>query len=274
MIKRAAFGIGLGALILFSLAPSLWTLLTSVKTNAEIFSRPLTYLPAAWSIENYSGMFEQRPFGLYIRSSLIVAAGSTLLALLLAAPAAYAIARFRMRGKRTFELGMLAFSMIPAAVLLAPLTSAARTLGLSNSYLALASIHAALNLPFAVWMLTAFFRQLPVELEEAGRIDGYTRLGVLRAIVLPLAAPALAATAILLFIFSWNEFVVSLILMTRDSTRTVPVGIAMLSGATAYEVPWGQISAAVVLTTFPVVAAVLAFQRRIIQGLTAGAVKG
>jgi multiple sugar transport system permease protein len=273
-VRKVGLALAILSLVVCSLGPFAWSVLTSVKPNREVFAVPPTYLPGSLSVESYSGVFQQRPFGRYLINSLVVAAGSTLLVLGVASPAAYALARFRLRGGWFFEKALLVFALFPPAVLLAPLFSVARELGATNSYASLIVVHAALNLPLAVWMLTAFFRQLPRDIEDAARVDGFGRLGILARIQLPLAAPALAATAILVFIFSWNEFVIALTFMTRDEMRTVPVGIAMLSGVTVYEIPWGQISAAVVMTTLPVVAAVLAMQRWIISGLTAGAIKG
>jgi multiple sugar transport system permease protein len=272
--RAALFAAAIGGVVLFSLAPFLWAVITSLKPEREVFAVPPTWLPGRISLENYVGVFEQRPFARYFANSLLVATISTILALAAAAPAAYAFARFRLRGAGLIEKAFLLFALFPPAVLLVPLYSAARELGLANSRLALAVVHASLNLPFAIWTLGSFFRELPVEIEDAARVDGFSRLQILVRIVLPLSAPALGATAILLFIFSWNEFVLALAFLTRDDLRTVPLGIAMLSGATVYEVPWGRISAAVVMTTLPVVAAVLAFQRWIVSGLTAGAVKG
>lgn len=273
-MKRIGLAVVIGTLIAFSLGPFAWSVLTSVKPNREVFAVPPTYLPENLSLENYQGVFQQRPFGRYLLNSLIIAMGSTVLSLSVATLAAYALARLRLKGSGLLEKSLLFFALFPPAVLLAPLFSAARDLGATNSYVALIVVHAALNLPLAIWMLTAFFRQLPQDLEDAARVDGFSRLGMLARVLLPVSAPALAATAILVFIFSWNEFVIALTFMTRDDMRTVPVGIAMLTGVTVYEIPWGQISAAVVMTTLPVVAAVLAMQRWIISGLTAGAIKG
>ncbi|MBI3098128.1 MAG: carbohydrate ABC transporter permease [Planctomycetes bacterium] len=273
-MRRLCLASGLAFLVVFSLGPFVWSFLTSLKGGRELFSIPPTYFPQSPSLEHYTGVFEQRPFARYIGNSLIVGAGSTLIALGAASLAAYALARLRIRFSGAFEKALLLLALVPPALLVIPLHDAARLTGLSNSRLALILIHAALNLPFAVWMLTAFFRGIPGELLEAARLDGLSRVQILRRIVLPLAAPGLAATAILVFIFSWNEFALALTLLTRDDVRTVPVGIAMLSGVTVYEVPWGQISAAVVMTTLPVVAAVILFQRWIVGGLTAGALKG
>lgn len=273
-MRRLGPALGVGVLVAFSLAPFLWTALTSVKPAQELFRSPPTYLPQAPTGENYAALLRDRPFGRYLWNSLVVAAGSGLLALALGALAAYGTARLRLPAAGAIEKGFLLFALLPPALLLAPLYAAARDLALMNTYSGLILVHAALNLPFVVWMLAAFFRQLPQELEDAARVDGFSRLGILARVVLPLSAPALAATGILAFIFSWNEYAIALAFMTRDGMRTVPVAISMLSGASAYEVPWGKICAAVVLTTLPVLAAVLAFQRWILRGLTAGSVKG
>ena len=272
-MRRTVLVVGLTLVVVSSLAPFLWPVLTSLKSVEEIYTSPPTYLPHEPTLGNYIEVFERRPFGRYLLNSLLVAAGSTLLALAAGSLAAYALARRGLPGAGTLERILLLFALFPPAVLLVSLFTVARQLGMVNSYWGLILVHAALNLPFAVWSLTAFFRELPVEIEDAARVDGFSRLQILGRIVLPISTPALAATALLVFIFSWNEFVVALTFLQRDAMRTVPVGIAMLSGATAYEVPWGQVSAAIVLTTLPVVAAVGTFQRWIVGGLTAGAVK-
>lgn len=271
---KRLFPFAVAALVLFSLGPFLWSVLTSLKPAGELFRVPPTWIPRSPSLDNYRDVFDQRPFARYMLNSLLVATVSTLLTLAAAAPAAYAIARLRLRGAALAEKAILAFALFPPAVLLVPLFVAAREAGALNSRMGVAVVHAALNLPFAVWSLASFFRAFPAEIEDAARVDGFSRAGVLLRVVLPVSAPALAATAILVFIFSWNEFVIALTFLTRDELRTVPVGVAMLSGVTVYEIPWGQISAAVVITTLPVVAAVLAFQRGIVRGLSAGAVKG
>ncbi|NUN48218.1 MAG: carbohydrate ABC transporter permease [Candidatus Brocadiae bacterium] len=266
--------VAVAAMAAFSLGPFLWSALTSLKPADELFRVPPTWIPRSVSLDNYRDVFAQRPFARYMVNSLFVAGLSTILTLAAGAPAAWALARLRLRWSAAIEKGFLAFALFPPAVLLVPLFVAARDAGVLNSRIGVAFVHAALNLPFAVWSLTSFFRAFPADLEDAARVDGFSRAGVLLRVVFPVSAPALAATAILVFIFSWNEFVIALTFLTRDELRTVPVGVAMLSGVTAYDIPWGQISAAVVVTTLPVVAAVLAFQRSIVQGLGAGAVKG
>jgi ABC-type glycerol-3-phosphate transport system permease component len=187
---------------------------------------------------------------------------------------AYGLARFAIKKEAMIMGFILAVSFFPPIILLVPLYEVIRYLGWINHPMALILPYATLNLPFAIWVLTAFFREIPQELEDAAKIEGFSPLGILFKIIFPLALPALTTTAILIFIFAWNEFLIALTFMLRDEARTVPVGIALLSGASVYEIPWDQISAATVLTTLPVVMIVLFLQRRIIRGLTAGAVKG
>ncbi|MFH1421399.1 MAG: carbohydrate ABC transporter permease [Planctomycetota bacterium] len=260
--------------IFYSLAPFAWQVTTSLKPRLEVMEAPPTYVPTEVSIENYTEIFETRPFLTYIINSLIVAAGATILALVTGAPAAYALSRLKIRGSCLILKLFLIGALFPHIVYLLPIRELVKTFGLMNNYLSLIVPYAALNLPLVVWLLYSFFKQLPKDIEEAALVDGFSRSGILTKIIIPVSAPALATTAILVFIFAWNEFLFALTFMTRDEFRTVPVGIAMLQGATIYEIPWGQISAAVVLTTLPVVVMVLFLQRRIVQGLTAGTVKG
>ncbi|MBI3078606.1 MAG: carbohydrate ABC transporter permease [Deltaproteobacteria bacterium] len=273
-VRRALFAAVVALIVGHSLWPFLWQAITSLKAPAEIFAIPPTLLPTQPSLEGYTKVFTLRPFVRYVLNSLLVAVGTTILTLGLGAPAAYAVARLRARGGELLLRAGLVGALLPPIVFVLPLYEGIRALGLLNHPLALIVPYTALNLPLTLWMLTSFFRQLPSELEEAARIDGFSRVGVLRHIILPLAAPALATAAILVAIFSWNEFLLALTFMTADQWRTVPVGMAMLSGVTEFEVPWDQISAAVVVTTLPVVLLVLGLQRRIIAGLTAGGIKG
>lgn len=271
---RLLLFLGVGMAVAFSLLPFLWQVVTSIKPANEIFSRPVRYVPSHVDLSAYSSIFSRRPFGRQIANSIIIACGGTFLCLFAASLAAYALSRLRLRGERTFLLFLLFLSLFPPVVLIVPLYEMVSTFGLMNNWLALIVPYAALNVPFATWVLTSFFRQIPEALEDAAKVDGLSRLGILVRIILPLSAPALATTAILVFIFCWNEFLLALTFMTRETSRTVPVGIAMLSGASQYEIPWDQISAATVLTTLPLVAFVVLFERRIVEGLTAGAVKG
>lgn len=263
-----------GLVIFFSLAPFIWQVITSLKPAQEIFSRPVRYVPSHIDFSAYIKIFTRHPFGRQILNSIFVACASTFLCLAVASLASYAVARFRIFGRRSFLLFILLLSLFPPVVLVVPLYEMVSFWGLMNNWLALIIPYSALNLPFAIWVMSSFFRQIPQALEDAAKVDGLSRLGILLRIILPLSAPALATTAILVFIFCWNEFLLALTFMTRDVSRTVPVGIAMLSGVSQYEIPWDQISAATVLTTLPLVAFVILFQRKIVEGLTAGAVKG
>ena len=266
--------LGVGVVVFFSLAPFLWQVVTSLKPSNEIFSRPVRYIPSHLDLSAYVKIFSRHPFARQILNSVFIACAGTFLCLFASSLASYALARLRLRGGRGFLLFLLFLSLFPPVVLIVPLYEMVSTFGLMNNYLALIIPYAALNVPFATWVLTSFFRQIPEALEDAAKVDGLSRLGILVRIILPLSAPALATTAILVFIFCWNEFLLALTFMTRATSRTVPVGIAMLSGASQYEIPWDQISAATVLTTLPLVAFVVLFQRRIVEGLTAGAIKG
>ncbi len=272
--RKILFFIGVGALSIFSLAPFLWEVITSLKSPAEIFSTPITYLPIHLSLMSYIKVFTRYPFMRYILNSIIVAGGTTLLTVGVGAVAAYALARLRIKGSGLWQRIFLLVALFPPVILVIPLYEMIQKAGLMNNYLALILPYTALNLPFAIWVLTGFFKEIPLEIEEAAKVDGFSRFGILTRIILPLAAPALATTSILVFIFAWNEFLLALTFMTQPMMKTVPVGIALLSGVTVYEVPWDQISAAVVATTLPLMLVVLFFQRKIIEGLTAGAVKG
>lgn len=258
-MKRASvlLGAGIALALTWSLLPFLWQIAASLDP-----------------LENYARIFKARPFAVYMWNSLLVALGTTAATTLIAAGAAYAFSRLRPAGSRAALTFILGLSLFPGTILIVPLKQLVLRAGLLNSLWALIVCYTALNLPFAIWVLKSFFDRLPRDIEEAAWIDGMSRWQTLWRVILPLSAPALATTAILIFIFSWNEFLIALTLISRDSARTVPVGIAMLSGVTVYEIPWGQIAAAVVVTTMPVAAMVLAFQRRIVEGLTAGAVKG
>lgn len=274
MFSRFLFRLALLLTVLYSLAPFLWQVLTSLKPSHEVFSIPPTYWPSQLSLESYQMVFTLRPFARYIGNSMIVASGTALLTISIAILASYALSRFRLKGSQSIQMGLLGIALFPPIVLAVPLYEGIRALGLVNHPLALVLPYSVLNLPFATWALSGFFLQFPGELEDAAKVDGFSRMGILFRVILPISAPVLATTAILVFIFAWNEFLFALTFMTRDAARTVPVGIAMLSGVTVYEVPWDQISAAVVVTTLPVVVVVILFQRWIVHGLTAGAIKG
>ena len=228
--------------------------------------------PLTLTTEHYAALIEERGFLLPIRNSLIVATVTTLVAVPCATLCAYALARLPMRGKGVLLALLLAVSMFPQISIVAPLFLVLRNIGLLDTFPGLVLPYVTFTTPLAVWLLTGFFRQLPRDLEDAARMDGASRLRVIRDVVLPVAAPGLASTAILTFLYCWNEFLFALSFTLGPEHQTVPVAIALFRGR--YQIPWGQVLAAASIATLPVVAIVLAFQRRIVAGLTAGAVKG
>lgn len=267
-----SFAVSLAAA--WSLLPAVWQTLTAVKPEAQITSSPAVWLPSPPTAEHVRALLERKPFARYLANSAGVSLAATLLALAVAAPAAAALCRMPPRARNRWLLGLLLVSLFPPILLLFPLYEGVRLLGLINSPFALVLPYAAFGVPLAVWVLEAGFRELPREVEEAATLDGLGPLGRLLLVQLPLAAPSLVAAGLLTFIASWNEFLLALSFTTRDANRTVTAGIASVSGASLYEVPWGQLSAAIVLSTIPVVLIVLLFERRISGGLTGGAVKG
>jgi ABC-type glycerol-3-phosphate transport system permease component len=259
------------ALVAFTLFPFVWALVASLRPEQELFGGA-TILSRATTLEHYRALFEERSFWIPIRNSLIVAATTTFLCIVAGSAAAYALARLRFRGRRAILGFILAVTMFPQISIVGPLFLLLRNLRLIDTYPGLVLPYLTFAMPLAVWLLVGYFRQIPIELEEAARIDGASRMTVLLRIVGPLAMPGVAATAILTFIYCWNEFLFALSFMVSADRHTVPVAIALFRGR--YEVPWGQILAAAMVTTAPVAALVLAAQRRIVQGLTSGAVKG
>ncbi len=261
-------------IVLFFLAPILWQLLTSFKTNADIAAIPNVYLPREITLRHYLELFSRRPFILYIFNSALVASISTLLCLALGSPAAYALARLKLPGEQVILAVVLIVTLFPYVLLFLGLLEVIKAVGLGNNYLALIIPYTAINLPLTILVMRSFFQQLPKDLEDAAKVDGYKTIPMLLKIVLPMTAPALVTTGILTFIFAWNEYIFALTFIARDTMKTIPVATAELGGATVFEIPYGPIAAATVLGTLPLVVLVLLFQRRIVQGLTAGAVKG
>ncbi len=276
IVRKAILPIAVVLTVLFCLAPILWQLLTSLKTNAAIASIPSVYFPnpSQLTLDQYQKLFERRPFLNYILNSAFVSFASTLLALGFGAPAAYALARLRIQGERYVLAGVLIITLFPPILLFLGLLEIVRHLHLGNNFLALIIPYTAINLPLTILVMRSFFQQLPKDLEDAARVDGYSTPRMLLEVVLPMTIPALVTTGILAFISAWNEFIFALTFITREDMKTVPVAGAQLGGASPFEIPYGPIAAATVLGTIPLVLLVLFFQRRIVQGLTAGAVKG
>jgi trehalose/maltose transport system permease protein len=271
-VSRLGFYLLVAAIMFYTVFPFYWAIVSSLKSGSALFEAAL--LPWDPSLENYVAVFRDQPFGRTIVNSLVVATLATASSLLLAATAAFALSRIRFRGRAAVLLAILSVSMFPQIAVLSGMFELVRALGLYNSLAGLVLSYLILTLPFTTWVLTAFMRELPMELEEAAIVDGASPWRILFGIFLPLMAPALAATGLLAFILAWNEFLFALTFTLSPEQRTVPVAIALISGASAYELPWGRVMAASVIVTLPLVALVILLQRRIVAGLMAGALKG
>ncbi|MEL6787307.1 MAG: carbohydrate ABC transporter permease [Cyanobacteria bacterium J06607_15] len=266
--------LGIITIMIFFLAPILWQIVTSVKLNRDISAIPNVYLPSEFTLDHYRQLFSRRPFLLYVFNSALIASISTVLCLLLGAPAAYALTRINLPGSKLILTGILIITLFPYVLLFLGLLEIVKAVGLGNNYLALIIPYTAINLPLTILVMRSFFQQLPQDLEDAAKMDGYKTWGMLLNILLPMTLPALATTGILTFIFAWNEYIFALTFITEEAKKTIPVATAQLGGASLFDIPYGPIAAATVLGTLPLVILVLVFQRQIVQGLTAGAVKG
>lgn len=275
-LGRFVLIVALTALLAFALFPLYYAVISSLRSGSALFT------PSLWGGEwgsgfdfsNYADVFRHQPFGRNILNSIVVATAVVAVSLLLAMQAAFALGRVRFRGRATLLLLILMVSMFPQVAVLSGMFELVRAVGLYDSLPGLMLANLVLTLPFTVWVLTTFMRELPKEIEEAALIDGASTFTLVWRIFMPLMWPALVSTGLLAFVVAWNEFLFALTFTLSSQTRTVPVTIALLSGASAQELPWGQIMAASVTVTLPVVALILVFQRRIVSGLTAGALKG
>ncbi len=255
-----------------TLVPVYWMINTSLKTQVEVFASPPTLYPQKAVLENYVSLFTRRNLGAYLLNSVIIVAGSVSLAMAMGSLAAYALARFHLGHlQERISFWVLATRMIPAVAIVVPIFLMLQYLGLINKYPGLILVYTAMNLPFVVWMMRSFFQEIPVDLEEAALVDGATRLRSFWDIVLPLAAPGLVATAIFSVIVTYNEFFFALILTSTPAAATLPVGTAALIGKT--QTLFGEMAAAGVVATIPLIAFALLVQRHLVRGLTMGAVK-
>jgi ABC-type glycerol-3-phosphate transport system permease component len=270
-LTRVAGAAAVGALLAALLFPLYWIVTSSLTPEAELFaSRPL--IPSAITTAHYTALFDERGFLTPIRNSLVVAGLTTVLAVPIATACAYAFVRRRMRGAPLLLALILSVSMFPQISVLPPLYLMLRAAGLINSYPGLVLPYLSLSTPVAVWLLIGFLRQLPWELEASAMLDGASRWRAFRDVIAPLAAPGIATAAILTFLYSWNEFLFALTFTLGPERYTVPVAVTLFRGR--YQVPWGEVLAATVVASIPVAIVVLVFQRRIVAGLTAGAMKG
>lgn len=272
LIGRVLFALLMLLIAAYTIFPFYWAIVTSLKSGSALFGAEPWPAHPAW--DNYLAVFRDRPFARNILNSVIVSASVVAVSLFLGATAAFALGRVSFRGRGFLLATILAVSMFPQVAVLSGLFELIRWLGLYNSLGSLIFSYLIFTLPFTVWVLTTFMREMPRELEEAAMMDGASPWIVLTRVFLPLMGPAMATTGLLAFIAAWNEFLFALTFTLTDEMRTVPVAIALISGSSSFELPWGRIMAASVIVTVPLILLVLVFQRRIVAGLTAGAVKG
>jgi multiple sugar transport system permease protein len=274
--EYALWSIAIALVLIFALIPVIWIMSLSLKTPASVADG--RFLPAHWTLDNYKVLFQggisNSPFLKPLINSIVVAVVSTLIAIVLAAFAAYAIARLDFPGKGVILGGALAIAIFPTISIVGPLFDIWRSIGLFDTYPGLIVPYLTFALPLSIYILVAFFREIPWDLQDAAAVDGATPFQAFRKVILPLAAPGTFTAAILVFIFCWNEFLFAITLTSSNNARTVPAALAFFTGESQFTAPTGNIAAAGVIVTVPIIIFVLFFQRRIVAGLTAGAVKG
>lgn len=273
---RLAFGLLLGLILVFTLFPFYWAFVSSISPSAALFATPVSYWPIAPTLENYRLVLSSDTFLMALANSTLVSGATVGLSLLFGALAAYALGRLPFRGRATMRYVILAMTMFPQIAVLGGLYSLVSRLGLFNRLSALIITYLLFTLPFTVWVLANFFQSLPAELEEAAYVDGATPMQAFWRVLLPLAAPGLVTTGLLAFIQAWNEFLFALSFIQTPDRYTVTRAIFSFTGVTgsSFEIPWGQMMAATVIVTVPLIVLALVCQRWIIAGLTGGAVKG
>jgi trehalose/maltose transport system permease protein len=258
----------------YTLFPFYWAIVSSLTPPSLLFNTPLHYFPQEPTLNAYITVFSNPLFRRALLNSAFVAGTTVLLSLLIGSFGAYALGRLNFRGKSLIMYTILSMTMFPAIAILGSLFTMVRALGIYNTPYALILTYMTFSLPFTVWVLSNFFKSLPAELEQAAYVDGASTFQTFWLILLPLTAPGLVTTGLLAFIGAWNEFLYALTFTVNADARTVPVAIALFSGQQQYEIPWADIMAAAVVVTIPLVILVLVFQQRLVEGLTAGAVKG
>jgi multiple sugar transport system permease protein len=269
--ERTLWAIGILVVLLYALIPVVWIASLSLKTPTQVADRKFF---SGFSFDNYDVIFSDDTFIAALINSIGIASIATLISIVLAAMAAYATSRLNFTGKALILSGALAVAMFPPISIVGSLFDMWRAIGLYDTWPGLIIPYMTFTLPLAIYTLSAFFREIPWELEQAAQVDGATPFQAFRKIIVPLAAPGVFTCAILVFIFAWNDFIFANTLTSTDSARTVPAALAFFTGASQFEQPIGAISAAAVVVTIPIIIMVLIFQRRIVAGLTAGAVKG
>jgi multiple sugar transport system permease protein len=274
--EYALWSIAILAVLVLALVPVVWLASLSLKPPDAVADQ--SFFPSEISFENYESLFtggiSDSPFVKPLINSVVIALTTTAISIVLASFAAYAIARLEFPGKRLILVGALAIAMFPPISTVGPLFDMWRAIGLYDTYPGLIIPYLTFSLPLAIYVLVAFFREIPWELEQAAQVDGATPFQAFRKVIVPLAAPGVFTAAILVFIFAWNDFLFAISLTSSDASRTVPAALAFFTGESSFTQPTGSIAAAAVLVTVPIIVFVLFFQRRIVAGLTAGAVKG
>jgi multiple sugar transport system permease protein len=270
--QKVGWGTANTVAVLLAIIPVLWIVSLSFKDPATITDG--SFWPKKWTLENYRGIFKTSEFTRALVNSVGIALISTAIAVVLASMAAYAVARLQFAGKQLLIGMSLLIAMFPAISLVTPLFNIERSIGLFDTWPALIIPYVAFGLPLGVYTLSAFFREIPWELEKAAKMDGATPFQAFTKVIAPLAAPGMFTTAILVFIFCWNDFLFAISLTSTTNARTVPAAIGFFTGSSQFTAPTGSISAAAVIITIPIILFVLFFQRRIVAGLTSGAVKG
>jgi multiple sugar transport system permease protein len=270
--QKVGWGTANTVAVLLALIPVLWIVSLSFKTPTAITDP--SFIPSQWTLSNYSGILTSSEFIRPLINSIGIGLIATFIAVLLASMAAYAVARLRFPGKGVLIGVSLLIAMFPAIALVTPLFNIERILGLFDTWPGLIIPYVATGLPLGIYTLSAFFREIPWELEKAAKVDGATPFQAFVRVIAPLAAPGMVTTAILVFLFCWNEFLLAISLTSTTRARTAPAAMAFFTGNSAFAVPTGTITAAAVVITIPIIIFVLFFQRRIVAGLTSGAVKG
>ncbi len=272
LVERLFWGIGSALVVIYSLLPVAWIVSLSLKRSADLGDN--RFIPHVISLEHYQAIFHDPQFSAALGNSIGIAGISTLAAVILGMFTAYAVVRLEFPGRRLIMAGALSIAMFPPVSIIGPLFNMWRTFGLYDTWAGLILPYMTFTLPLAIWTLSAFFREIPWDLEKAARVDGATPMQAFLRVITPLAAPGVFTAAILVFMFAWNDFLFAISLTSTNDARTVPAAIAFFTGSSRFEQPTGSIAAASVVVTIPIIILVLVFQRRIVAGLTSGAVKG
>jgi multiple sugar transport system permease protein len=269
---KVGWAVGAVLIVVYTLVPIVWIGSLSFKQGDDINNKK--FFPSKWSLDNYRTVFDTDLFTSALRNSIGISLIATVISVVLATFAAYAIARLEFRGKKIVLSMALAIAMFPTVALVGPLFDMWRSLGIYDTWIGLIIPYMSFTLPLSIWTLSAFFREIPWEMEQAAQVDGATPWQAFRKVIVPLAAPGVFTAALLTFFFAWNDFVFGISLTATNEARPVPAALAFFTGESFFQQPTAAISAAAVVVTIPVVIVVLLFQRKIVAGLTSGAVKG